>query len=389
MDMQEKYSLQNRVFFYIILVILGALGFWLVRGYMDIIVFSLTMVIILKPVYDFFQRRLKLGAGLATTATLIALVLAIIIPGWIMVRIVTNQISAMTESLSPSGSEQPLTLEDFKERTNALIATVPFLSRYELGDEQIAQIREYARAAAGRVGLALANLGMAIPTLLAKLFVFLAIVGVLLPNYHGFVQRLLELSPLDDEVDYLFLRKIKSMVWAMFIGIVVIALAQGLIMGLFIWLGNVPYAPLWTLLAIIASSLPLGASLIAFPAAIYQLIVGQPVGALIILGGYILVVSNMDSLIRPRLVSKEAYLDAALVLVAALGGYDLFGFFGVVYGPVLMVLLITAIEVYSKYYAVRQTPPALSSVDGQSGPADSSPSPDQLLEPAPSLGKLE
>ncbi|HXV99987.1 MAG TPA: AI-2E family transporter [Anaerolineae bacterium] len=387
--MQQQYSQQNRVFFYIVLVILAALGFWLVRGYLDVIVFSLTMVIILKPVYDFFQRRLKLGAGLATTATLIALVLAIIIPGWLMLRIVSNQVAAMTESFTPTGSEQPATLEDFQERANGLIATVPFLNQYQLGDEQIAEIRTYARAAAGRIGLAVANLGMAIPTLLAKLFVFLAIVGVLLPNYHGFVQRLLELSPLDDEVDYLFLRKIKSMVWAMFIGIVVIALAQGLIMGLFIWLGNVPYAPLWTLLAIIASSLPLGASLIAFPLAIYQLIVGQPVGALIILGGYILVVSNMDSLIRPRLVSKEAYLDAALVLVAALGGYDLFGFFGVVYGPVLMVLLITAIEVYSKYYAVRQTPPALSSVDGQAGPADSSPSPDQLLEPAPSLSKLE
>jgi predicted PurR-regulated permease PerM len=107
----------------------------------------------------------------------------------------------------------------------------------------------------------------------------------------------------------------------------------------------------------------------------------------IILGGYILVVSNMDSLIRPRLVSKEAYLDAALVLVAALGGYDLFGFFGVVYGPVLMVLLITAIEVYSKYYAVRPTPPVLSSVDDQSGAAGTSPAADELLEPSPSLGK--
>jgi predicted PurR-regulated permease PerM len=111
---------------------------------------------------------------------------------------------------------------------------------------------------------------------------------------------------------------------------------------------------------------------------------------LIILGGYILVVSNMDSLIRPRLVSKEAYLDAALVLVAALGGYDLFGFFGVVYGPVLMVLLITAIEVYGKYYAVRPTPPASSSADSsQSDPAGSAPSPDKLLEPLPGSGKVE
>jgi predicted PurR-regulated permease PerM len=385
--MPTQYNLQNKIFFYTILVILGALGFWLVRGYLDVIVFSLTMIIILKPVYDFFQRRLRLGPGLATTATLIALVLAIIIPGWFMIRIVTNQITAMTESFTPSGTEQPLALTDFKDRANGLINTVPLLNRFEINDNQIAQIRDYARAAVGRIGLALANLGMSIPTLLAKLFVFLAIVGVLLPNYHGFVQRLLALSPLDDEIDYLFLRKIKSMVWAMFIGIVVIAVAQGLIMGLFIWLGDVPYAPLWTMLAIIASSLPLGASLIAFPAAIYQLIIGQPVSALIILGGYLLVVSNIDSLLRPRLVSKEAYLDAALVLVAALGGYDLFGFFGVIYGPVIMVLLMTAIEVYGKYYAIRQSPPPVSEVEvgGFDGHA---PSPDKLPEPSPSLSEM-
>ena len=46
----------------------------------------------------------------------------------------------------------------------------------------------------------------------------------------------------------------------------------------------------------------------------------------------------------------------ALVLVAALGGYELFGFFGVIYGPVLMVLLTTAIQVYGDYYAERGQP---------------------------------
>lgn len=383
----EQYSQQNKIFFYTVLVILAGLGFWLVSGYLDVIVFSLTMVIILKPVYDFIQRRLKLGPGLATTATLIVLVLAIIIPGWLMLRVVTNQIALITAAPAPTASEQPEIITDFQDHVNELIAQVPFASGYEIGDEQVAQIESYAQAALGRLALAVANLGMAIPTLLAKLFVFLAIVGVLLPNCHSFVRRLLELSPLADEVDYLFLRKIKSMVWAMFIGIVVIALAQGLIMGLFIWLGDVPYAPLWTLLAIIASSLPLGASLIAFPLAIFQLIAGQPASALIILGGYILVVSNIDSLLRPRLVSKEAYLDAALVLVAALGGYDLFGFFGVIYGPVLMVLLTTAIEVYSQYYAVRPTPPALSTSEvSSSDPADNSPSTREVGCPFTRLG---
>jgi len=110
------------------------------------------------------------------------------------------------------------------------------------------------------------------------------------------------------------------------------------------------------LIAIVASTLPLGASMVAIPIAIFALVLGNSVGALIILGGYILVVTNIDNILRPRLVSKEAYLSAALVLVAALGGYELFGFFGVIYGPVLMVLLTTAIQVYGDYYAERGQP---------------------------------
>jgi predicted PurR-regulated permease PerM len=204
--------------------------------------------------------------------------------------------------------------------------------------------------------------------LIARVFIFLAIVGVLLPNYHQFVQRVLKLSPLDDEVDRLFLRKIKAMVWSMFIGIAVIALIQGLITGLFIWLGDVPYAPLWTLIAIVVSTLPLGASIVAIPIAIFQLVVGNPVGAVIILAGYILIVTNIDNIIRPKLVSKEAYLSAALVLVAALGGYELFGFFGVIYGPVLMVLLTTAIQVYGDYYS--DGGQAAGSTSAETGPAD-------------------
>ena len=388
--MPQQYNLQNKVFFYITLAILGALGFWLMSGYLDVIAFSLMMVIILKPVYDYFHKRLKLKPGLATTATLLSMAVAIIIPGWIMLRIVSNQLTAMSESLDPAAAEQTTALENFQNRVNEALSQAPPFHNFSISDETINEVTSYARASVGWLGVALVNLGMAIPTILAKFFVFLAIVGVLLPNYHRFVQRLRELSPLSDEVDNLYLRKIKSMVWAMFLGIAVIAVAQGLAMGVFIWLGDVPYAPLWTMLAILFSTLPLGASLIAIPLAIYQLVVGNPVSALIIFGGYLLVVSNIDSVLRPRLVTKEAYLDAALVLVASLGGYDLFGFFGVVYGPVLMVLLTTTIEVYSKYDATRQTPPLLSEAEVDEADSDvQSPSPDKLPEPLPSLSEVK
>jgi predicted PurR-regulated permease PerM len=352
-EMSRTNTLQNSVFFFTIMAVLALLGLWLVSGYLAVIVFSLVMVIILKPVYSYFERLFRGRAGLATTATLIALLLAIIIPGWIMLNIISNELNAMLESFQGDAAAGALTLEDFQGQVNALADQVPLVDQLDLTDEQIEQLRGMLVSGAAWVGSVVVNLGMSIPDLIAKLFIFLAIVGVLLPNYHKFVRRLIELSPLNDEVDRIFLVKIKAMVWSMFIGIAVIALIQGLVTGLFIWLGDVPYAPLWTLIAIVTSTLPLGSSLVAIPLAIYQLIMGNPIGSLIILGGYLLVVTNIDNILRPKLVSKEAYLDAALVLVAALGGYDLFGFFGVVYGPVIMVLLMTTIDVYGDYYADR------------------------------------
>ena len=123
--MIPQYSQQNKVFFYTIMVILGALGLWLVSGYLGVIVFSMVMVIILKPVYDFFERLLRGRAGLATTATILALFLAILIPSWMMLQIVTNQVHTIIESFTISESGEPLTLEDFQTQVNDLADQIP------------------------------------------------------------------------------------------------------------------------------------------------------------------------------------------------------------------------------------------------------------------------
>jgi predicted PurR-regulated permease PerM len=196
---------------------------------------------------------------------------------------------------------------------------------------------------------------MSIPDLFTSLFVFFGMVGALLPGYEAFVARLKRLSPLDDRIDDIFLRKLKLTVWAMFISIFVIAIVDGLVTGVFIWMAGVPYSSVWTLIAVVASMLPLGASLVAIPIGIVQLLVGNPTGAVIILAGYLLVVSNIDTLLRPRLAPKEANLSFALSLLSAVAGYALFGFFGVIYGPVLMVMFLTTVDIYEEYYS--GTPP--------------------------------
>ncbi len=286
--MINRQVVQNRPFFYGIFAVIAIMALLLIFSFLGTIAFSLVMVIILKPVYDFFFRRIK-KAGLATLLTIFGFFAGAIIPAWLLFNVATNQLALMTESVT---SEQQY-MEELAADINSLTEALPFSGSLYLKVQQH-QLQSMAQDMTRWVASVLVGLGMAIPNLIASTFIVLGILGTLLPNYHRAVKRIKKLSPLPDEVNTIYLRKIKSMVWAMFISIFVIAVAQGLVTGLFFVFGDIPYASLWTVLAIIASMLPLGASLIAIPIGVISILMGNTTGGIIVLVGYLLVVSNVD-----------------------------------------------------------------------------------------------
>ena len=69
-------------------------------------------------------------------------------------------------------------------------------------------------------------------------------------------------------------------------------------------------------------------------------------------------VTNIDNLLRPILVPREARLDSALMLLAVFAGLTMFGAWGIVIGPVLMIVIVTTISVYlAVYKGVPMDPP--------------------------------
>ena len=61
-------------------------------------------------------------------------------------------------------------------------------------------------------------------------------------------------------------------------------------------------------------------------------------------------VTNIDNFLRPILVPREARLDSALMLLSVFAGIGMFGAFGIVIGPVLMIVIVTTISVYLAVY---------------------------------------
>lgn len=348
--LRNTTATRSRYTFYILFAIMGLLMFWLVRTYLGVIAFAFVTVLVLRPLYSRFLRWCKGWEKPAMSLTLLVGLALPLLLLWIVGRMViaqaqefldlvqrTNQIELLVGSITTYlqpllASDDPLTLDLVTQLRTVLLTLLSWLAG------------------------SLVTLGLSIPMLLTELFVYLILVGALLPTYEPFVQWLKGLSPLDDALEDLFLRKINATVQSMFAGIFLIAVVQGAVLGLFFWLVDLPYTPLWTLVSIIAATMPLGASIVAIPAALAEFLAGHYGGGLVILIGYFAVVSNLDLLLRSKLVSLQTYGSFALMVLSLLGGYQLFGLFGVFYGPILMVLFLTMLDVYQTHFA--QTPVA-------------------------------
>jgi predicted PurR-regulated permease PerM len=180
----------------------------------------------------------------------------------------------------------------------------------------------------------------------------IVVVAALLPRYRTAVEAFQRLSPLGYDVSELYSRKISAMVSSLIKGVFLIAIIQGAAMGVFYWLAGLPYIFMLIMLSILLAMIPLvGISWLAIAIAVVSFLTGNPLQGLIVLGGFYGVVNWIDILLRPKLLSEEAYIPLALFLLSIFGGLAWAGVMGLFYGPVIMLLLVTTIQIYAEQYA--------------------------------------
>jgi predicted PurR-regulated permease PerM len=135
---------------------------------------------------------------------------------------------------------------------------------------------------------------------------------------------------------------------AMVKGQFIIALAQGIVDASLLWVVGIDYFFFWLVLLTFLSIIPLGGGIIVIPIGIILILTGNIWQGLVLILGHILIVTNIDNILRPKLVPKDAKLDSALLILSVFAGIAMFGFLGIVIGPVIMILIVTTIEAYIK-----------------------------------------
>jgi predicted PurR-regulated permease PerM len=138
---------------------------------------------------------------------------------------------------------------------------------------------------------------------------------------------------------------VKRVLGAVMYGIVLTCLVQGTLGGLGFWVAGLPSPILFGALMAVCALIPLiGTALIWLPGALYLLMHGQTVHALLLAAWGVVVVSGIDNIIRPLFISGIAKLHILVIMLGVLGGILAFGITGVVAGPVVLALFLVFFE---------------------------------------------
>jgi predicted PurR-regulated permease PerM len=346
-----KKLLRQRTLLFGMILLLAILAMILVWPFVTPILFAIAVVVIMKPVYNWLLKKkwIRRRETWATGITMIIFILAIALPFVLIIGSAISQANQAFDRLQDAGLDMTVegiaawVQETFQE-TGGEEATVDEA-------EITATLQQAADAVLAWVQNTIISLGQTIPEFFTNAVIVLVLLFVMLPLYKRPGRKaVVDIVPFPPEITQLFLDKGDMMITAMFKGTFVIAIVSGAAMGIVLWIAGVPYATLLAIVSAFLSLIPMvGISLIAWPVGILLILAGNTWQGIFVIVAFLLVVANIDNVMRPMLVPKGAHLNPALVILSVLGGISLMGLIGVIYGPVIMILLVTSIEVYTKY----------------------------------------
>lgn len=326
-------------------------GAYFLKSYFLMIVFAAIVAFIFNPLYKKLRAR-KWRPGNAASFTFVCSLLAIVIPLILVILVSVNQAVNLSKVIGQSDYNTNVNdlLKQFVDYCNHLLASIH--APYHLTVDGVINaltnlLKNIGQGMLGYLKESITGFFSFFTLVIIYIYVFLSLLtkqDVLLKTAHA-------LNPLGTRISKLYVARMAAMTKAMVRGQFIIAILQGLTdAGLLYIAGMHSTFFFFFLLLTVLSIIPLGGGIVAIPIGIIMILTGNIWGGLLVIIGHIVIVTNIDNVLRPRLVPSTARLDPALTLLGVFAGLKFFGFLGIIIGPVIMILIVTTIQVFMEVY---------------------------------------
>lgn len=180
--------------------------------------------------------------------------------------------------------------------------------------------------------------------------------------------------PFSSENRALLLERFRNVTVSMLVGTFAVAIFQGSIMGLAFWAIGLPSPAFWGVVTIILSILPLvGAGLVWIPGAIFLITQGRPLAAVTLALVGLVVVGNVDTVIRPFVFNRYAKLHPFITIIGAFAFVPSMGLFGLLVGPLAISYFFELVRMYRAEYLTAEANASAASALGISPPPAAAP----------------
>jgi predicted PurR-regulated permease PerM len=329
---------------------------WFLQDYIILILLSAVVVVLFNPVYHWLIAKGR-KPGTAATWTFFIAVLAVIIPVIFVSAITVLQIQNLIDTISSGSYNQDIS-EFVSGAINFANQTLEKLGlTYRVTVDSVTQALAKGLENIGKVlvdGLfsSISGIFGLITTSIIFIYVFIAMIV----KQNNIVGTIKKLNPLGDEISDLYIERIHAMTKATVRGQFIIAMCQGLASAAVLALVGMDQLFFFFLMLLtVMSIVPLGAGIVTIPIGIIMMLMGNVWQGAAVIANHLIIVTNIDNVLRPRLVPPEAKLNSALMILAVFAGLGMFGFFGIVLGPVLMIILVTTVQVYLEVFKGTQS----------------------------------
>ena len=324
----------ERYFFFGILIATLFFTFFIFRPFWIVLVLGVSFSIVLYPIYKWLQTK-KVPDSLSAFLTVLFFIIILCGPLFGIGILVFNQSQDVYNLVVENNNTGPFIDLIGNKINNILPTNIPF----DL-NQKVSEFISFLSSNIANIFSTTLSAILSFTLMLLSIFYFLK-------DGEKWKKGLVSLSPLPDLDDKKIVTRLSQAINGVVKGYLLIALAQGLLMGIGLAIFGVPNPALWGVVAGVGSMIPMvGTTIIAIPAITFLFLTGNTVQAIGLLAWCFVIVGMVDNFLNPMFISKKINIPTLLILFSVLGGVSLLGPIGILIGPLTISLLYVLISIY-------------------------------------------
>lgn len=331
MSYKEKYWNYSLI---AIIILLGVILFKEFHAFLGGILGAFTIYILIRKQMFYLTEKKKWNSGLAAAVLLFEVIMLFLIPLSLFVWVFIVQIQGFNVDPAELIRHIEQLIDLIRERT-----TFNLLDKGNLSSV-IAALPKIGQMLMSGISGFIINIAMLILTLY-----FMLISGREMEQY------LYDILPFNERNKREVLNEMNLLVKANALGVPLLAIIQGFVAFLGYVIFGAPNPVIFAFLTCFATIIPLvGTGLIWLPLSVYLALSGDWVNALGLAAYSLIILTNIDNLIRFMLQKKLADTHPLITIFGVIIGLSLFGFMGVIFGPILLAGFLLCINIFKTEY---------------------------------------